>query len=267
MYPEILVAMVQIAREVTNMRTGGALDERVKKGRWDIVTEADRLSESALMNYITSRFPKDGIRGEEGAAFASNSGFEWAIDPIDGTVNFASGLPFYGISAGRTEKGQSTFGTVLFPDLGVCIFGRRGQGAYRQAVNFRLLENGIFGQAAPINVPESTTDLEKAVVTLGATAGNEDSFQTLRLRCRNVLVFGCFTYEAMLVITGLISACVHTAATPFDVAAVAIIAEEAGCVVERLDGEEMDLRADKIPVIIAANQPICNSIIRAMNQT
>ncbi|WP_137112923.1 inositol monophosphatase family protein [Rhodobacter sp. SY28-1] len=87
------------------------------KAPGDLVSDADRAIEVSLRRLLARHFPDDGILGEEMGG--RPSGRFWAVDPIDGTSNFLSGLPFWTISVGLMDRGQPIAGGILAPALGL----------------------------------------------------------------------------------------------------------------------------------------------------
>src|ERR1700722_18561810 len=112
-----LEAAIDIAREA-----GGILIEEfarpVKisyKGEVDIVTQADRRSEQAIVKRLRAQFPEHGIVAEEGGGTESDSGFRWHVDPLDGTTNFAHGYPCFAVSIGLEQAGELVAGVIYQP--------------------------------------------------------------------------------------------------------------------------------------------------------
>lgn len=99
------------------------LDQRAveAKAPLDLVSDADRRVEATLRRLLERHFPGDGVLGEE--LGGSATGRFWAVDPIDGTANFLSGLPFWTISLGLMEDGQPVAGGILAPALGLMTVG------------------------------------------------------------------------------------------------------------------------------------------------
>lgn len=99
------------------------LDQRAveAKAPLDLVSDADRRVEVTLRRLLERHFPGDGVLGEE--LGGSATGRFWAVDPIDGTANFLSGLPFWTISLGLMEDGQPVAGGILAPALGLMTVG------------------------------------------------------------------------------------------------------------------------------------------------
>lgn len=101
----------------------------------DMVTAADQASQDAILEILTSGFPDDSVVGEEGTGEQySGEGREWVVDPIDGTANFAVGLPYYCVSIALVVDGSPQVGVVASPPraLDRLWYGVRGEGAFVQ---------------------------------------------------------------------------------------------------------------------------------------
>ncbi len=106
------------------------------KGRHDVVTEMDREVERFIRAAISSRFPSDAIIGEEEGGGAGDH--LWLIDPIDGTANYARGLPRYCVSIGYLERGVPTLGAIYDPSLDWLYSAALGEGAWRDGERMRV---------------------------------------------------------------------------------------------------------------------------------
>ncbi|MEP6846635.1 MAG: inositol monophosphatase family protein [Panacibacter sp.] len=100
-----------------------------KDGVNNLVTEADHAAEKAIFEVIQNEFPDHFILSEETGEIVTNSEYKWIIDPIDGTVNFANGIPICCVSIGLEHKGQVIMGTVNAPILNEIYFAEKGKGA------------------------------------------------------------------------------------------------------------------------------------------
>lgn len=100
-----------------------------KEGVNNLVTEADHASEKAILEIIKRAFPDHFIVSEEVGEIAMDSEYKWIIDPIDGTVNYAHGIPLCCISIGLEKAGSMIMGAVYNPFLKEFYFAERGQGA------------------------------------------------------------------------------------------------------------------------------------------
>ena len=118
------------------------------KGRHDIVTEKDREVERFIRSAIAKRFPGDAIIGEEeGGAGDHRSEHLWLIDPIDGTANFARGLPWYCVSIGYLERGVPTVGSIYDPSHDWLYSAAKGEGAWRDGERLAVSPIGAMTSA------------------------------------------------------------------------------------------------------------------------
>lgn len=116
----LVAESADLARRI---RARGRLESTEKSGPGDIVTEADRTAESLMSELLATAVPNDGIIGEEGTAQETHSGRDWVLDPVDGTTNFAAGLPHWCSAAGIVSDGAALLGAVAAPDLGELWIG------------------------------------------------------------------------------------------------------------------------------------------------
>ena len=100
-----------------------------KEGINNLVTEADHASEKAIIKIIQQEFPDHFILGEESGEILSDSEIKWIIDPIDGTVNFAHGIPLCCVSIGIEKGGEIIMGAVYNPLMKEMFFAEKGKGA------------------------------------------------------------------------------------------------------------------------------------------
>ncbi len=122
------------------------------KGVIDLVTEADLAAEALIVSVLEREFPGCAILAEEGHGGTARGPFTWIIDPLDGTTNYAHGLPFFSVSIGLEVEGEIEFGVVHIPALEEVFIAHRGLGA-------RL--NGM-----PIHV-SGTSSLDASLLTTG----------------------------------------------------------------------------------------------------
>ncbi len=132
MYSSCLYAAGEIAREA------GALlaryfERRVAveyKGDYDVVTEADRASESLIVDRLGARFPTHSIVAEEGSGSNRPSEYVWYVDPLDGTTNFAHGFPTFCVTLGLEHCGEVVAGVVYDPLRQEFFSAEKGKGAF-----------------------------------------------------------------------------------------------------------------------------------------
>lgn len=107
----------------------GGMFQVDRKGRIDLVTEADIASEKAIIHAITRQFPDHAILAEESGSRQEMSPYRWVIDPLDGTTNFAHSLPLFSISIAFQAHGETLFGAVFNPISEELFMAEKGKGA------------------------------------------------------------------------------------------------------------------------------------------
>jgi histidinol-phosphatase len=210
---------------MTAARQAGALAQSVFDGTFEVewkadqspVTVADRDAERLIRRLVAERFPADGVVGEEYGTTESESGFEWVIDPIDGTKSFVRKVPLWGTLVGLTYRGDPVAGAVMVPGLGQLFHAARGHGAYRDGARIRVSDVATLEQA------------HMCYSSIGwfRKAGREQAFFDLATVTDRQRGFGDF-YGFLLVAQGSFEFMIDHGVHPWDVAALVPIVEEAG---------------------------------------
>jgi myo-inositol-1(or 4)-monophosphatase len=219
------------------MASFGKQDLRIdKKGAIDLVTEADMAVERRFRAFIGERFPDHAILAEElgGPAADSHATHCWIYDPIDGTTNFAHGLPIFCASLALEIDGVVSVGAIYDPTREELFTAERGGGAY---LNGRRLQ--VDGAGALIDALLCTGfhyDIH------GAGEAVLELFGAFVRRARAVRRLGSAALDLCYVAAGRFDGFWEDPLKPWDVAAGALIVEEAGGVVTGLDGERFDVR-------------------------
>jgi fructose-1,6-bisphosphatase/inositol monophosphatase family enzyme len=220
-------AAAAAARLVRDQRPEHLAVTATKSSATDVVTEMDQASEALLVARIRSARPADGFLGEEGAHEPGRSGVVWVIDPIDGTVNYLYGIPTYAVSVGVQVDGRPVAGVVHNPVSGEVWTASRGNGAF------------LNGREVRVNEPP---ELAMALVATGfgyapeARARQAEVVRALLPRIRDIRRAGSASLDLCAVATGRADAYFEQGAKPWDLAAGALIAQEAGAVVGGLAG-------------------------------
>lgn len=188
------------------------------KQQRDPVTAVDRAMESLVRTEVRRRFPSHGMLGEEGTGEALASELLWVLDPIDGTANFAAGLPMYGLSLGLLRNGAPIVGAVYVPfwpvDGGAVLSASLGHGARIAGKRIRL-DATDFRPGGPVAVPPGLRAMFQVTGTLAKRPGE----------ARNL---GSIVAELAMVATGGFQYAVFGGPKLWDVAAGALIVREAG---------------------------------------
>jgi myo-inositol-1(or 4)-monophosphatase len=101
-----------------------------RKGKLDLVTQADQQSEQLIVSRLQRRFPKHAILSEEGAGQDTGACYRWIVDPLDGTTNFVHGYPYFAVSIALEEAGKLLVGVIYEPIRKELFSGSVGEGAY-----------------------------------------------------------------------------------------------------------------------------------------
>lgn len=248
---ELEFALQDAGAMVLDLRERGLAAVQKSGNPTDIVTEADTASELLLTTAIRRLFPDHAVRGEEGTRVNGRSPYEWIIDPVDGTKPCREGGTF-GISVGLTYEGRPLFGMILYPAEGKILKAVRGRGA---TLNGR-----------PVRVSGAAALAETRAGFDHSSSGDHDEQKT-RLRdpleraAVSVRNYWCATKAVLDILEGNTEAYVCAGATPYDLAAALVIAEEAGCAIAALDGT-VDLSRDFTPIAFAQNQRLLAEIRR-----
>ena len=214
------------------------------KGVIDLVTEVDHASEKFLISEISRQFPGHSFLAEESGASGAKSEHLWIIDPLDGTVNYAHGVPLFCVSIAYSYQGQVLLGAVYDPMRNEMFSGERGKGAW---VNGR-----------PLKVTSVDT-LQRSLMVTGfpydswnAIPNNFDYFAKLGKLTQGVRRLGSAAIDLCYIAAGRLDGYWELSLKAWDVAAGGLIAEEAGALVTNIKGEPGYLNS---PVSIVAANP------------
>lgn len=207
----------------------GAALEVDRKGHQDWVSEADRDVETFLRNRIEEAWPSDGIFGEEHADKVGDSGFDWVIDPIDGTTNFVNGIPAWTIVlAGVTEK-QTQVGVIHDPNTDETFAAMRGGGALLNGAEMRVA-SGVELSSGTVAVGYSNRVTTANILPVVADIVSQGA-----MFHRNASGALSLAYVA----AGRLLGYVEEHMNAWDCLAGQLMIEEAGGVVEAQDAEAM----------------------------
>lgn len=191
------------------------------------VTEADRSAEAALRNDLLAAFPRDAFLGEETGTAAGTSGFEWVVDPIDGTKSFIRGVPLYAMLVGCRHEGRGVVGVIAIPALDEVVYAGAGGGAWH-----------VVGAAAPTRafVSHRSRLTEALLCTSDFTSFQRRHDGATRGRgARARLEDACLLartwgdgYGYLLVATGRAEVMIDPLMNAWDAAAVETVVTEAG---------------------------------------
>ncbi|MGI8773473.1 MAG: inositol monophosphatase family protein [Actinomycetota bacterium] len=192
----------------------------------DLVSDADRSSEELILDMLRSERPEDGILSEEGGSEHSTSGVIWIVDPLDATVNYLFGLPWWCVSVAAHDREGALLGVIHNPNSGETFTAVRGDGA--------------FLDGAPISVSDRS-DISSALVGTGFSydraAREQQAAIVARLlpRVRDIRRAGSAALDLAHLACGRLDGYYEAPLEPWDRAAGVLMIEEAGGVVSELE--------------------------------
>jgi myo-inositol-1(or 4)-monophosphatase len=244
----LLDLAVEVAREAADLvatgRTSAARSVEVKSSPVDVVTWIDEASEHLIVERLLAARPDDGVLGEEGASRTGTSGVRWVVDPIDGTVNFLYDVPAYAVSIAAEVDGTVVAGAVLNVANGELFTATAGGGA-------ELRSPGSGPRPLSGSRPAS---LEQTLVATGFGYRVEQRraqgavVAELLPRVRDIRRFGSAALDLCAAAAGRVDAYYELGLNPWDHAAGALLAAEAGLVVSGLPGRPF---AQPMAVVVA----------------
>lgn len=200
-----------------------------QKGSQDWVSQADRDVETFVRNRIAEAWPSDSIFGEEQAPKLGNSGFDWVIDPIDGTTNFVNGIPAWTVVLAVVFEGQTQIGVIHEPNTNETFVAVRGEGATLNGAEIRVA---------------SGTELANGTVSVGYSNRVESGnivpvVQELVARGAMFHRNASGALSLAYVAAGRLLGYLEEHMNAWDCLAGQLLVEEAGGVVEEQDANEM----------------------------
>ncbi len=227
----------------------------IKRGSSDFTTEADLKAEELIINVLTKNFPDHNIISEEKGCTQKGSPFTWVIDPLDGTVAFSTGVPFYSVSIGLIQRGKPIIGVINHLGLNDLYWAQVGKGA---------LVNGM-----KIHV-SNVSNLEYAVLNidcghLGTRQAKLDKYLLpLMNKVRYTYSLGGSAASVAMVAKGILDGAPNSAYI-WDFAAAAVVLEEAGGKLTDLDGNDPDWSKERLN-LVASNGLIHDAILEALRK-
>lgn len=254
MLKEILIKAAHESGKIMQQHFNGAYKITSKSSVNDLVTEVDKLSEASIVKNIRSQFPDHDILSEEAGEMATGSEFKWIIDPIDGTVNYAHGVPVCCVSIALEKSGDMLMGSVFNPFMNEFYFAEKGKGAT------------LNGKAISVSGNEN---IEKAFLVTGFPYQWEDMkndplevFSHFIKNGLPVRRMGSAAIDLCWVACGRFDGFWEHNLNAWDAAAGYLIVVEAGGKVTNFKGEEYSPYQRRL---VATNGKIHQDILKAVN--
>ncbi len=233
--------IIQISREAGEIaREGFGKNFKVeyKTNEANLVTDIDKASEKHIKDFITKKYPSHSILAEEGGETKNDSEYLWVVDPIDGTTNFAHGLPIFSISIGLQKNGVTIAGVVYDVMQDIIYSAEKGGGAFADSKQIRVstndnLAHSVLATGFPYNISDNPENaLEK--------------FAALTKTSRGIRRLGSAAIDLCYVANGVFDGFWEVYLHPWDICAGKLLIEEAGGMVTGFNGEEIDIYTRRI---------------------
>jgi myo-inositol-1(or 4)-monophosphatase len=232
---------------------GKPVETRVK-GKRNLVTEADLLSERKILEVINTEFPSHGILSEEAGASREGAEYTWIIDPLDGTNNFYFGIPLFCVNIALAMSGEVVLGVTYDPMRNETFCSVRGKGAHLNGKKIKVsavktLDKASVGVDLGYNA-ERSRDL------LDIATGLWPQIHCLRLT-------GSSALGLAYVACGRFSLYFHKYLYPWDTASGLLLVREAGGEVTRYDGKQASIDD---AAVIASNPALLKELLNWLNR-
>jgi len=241
MWENELATATKAAREAGGVLTEmfGHVKDIAKKGKIELVTEADLEAEKVILNILGRNYPEDGIHSEEAGTIRPASERTWIVDPLDGTTNFAHGFPFFAVSIALQVKDEIVLGAICIPHLNEHFEASKGGGAFLNSQRIRVSKTHLLSDALlATGFPYDIHDRSREVM---------DLFARMVVKARGVRRAGSAAIDLCYVAAGRFDGFWEAGLKPWDTAAAMVIVQEAGGLLSTFSG---------IPY-----RPTCDSVV------
>jgi myo-inositol-1(or 4)-monophosphatase len=219
----------------------------------DLVTEADREAEAAVLKLLSRTFPRHAILAEESGANAQRSEHRWIIDPLDGTTNFAHGFPHFCVSIAYERRGVLQVGVVHDAYRKETFFAQRGRGATLNGKPIAVTRIARLTQAlVGTGFPYDQAARREFYLTF---------WEAMIPKTQGLRRTGAAALDLAWIACGRFDAFWEFGLKPWDVAAGALIVREAGGKATNLDGGRLDLAGGRIA---ASNGRVHSQLVTAL---
>ncbi len=251
----VAVEIAQGAGAMLRDELGRARRIEFKDSPINLVTEMDPRAEAVIVERLSREFPDDAILAEERGATLGRSGRRWIIDPLDGTTNYAHGVPIFAVSVALEDADGIALGIIHDPNQRETFIAERGRGAHvngaRLAVSgTKRLNESLLATGFPYDIRESADT-------------NLAEYSAFSLRSQGVRRMGSAVLYLAYIAAGRIDGYWELRLGPWDAAAGWLMVEEAGGRVTNLSGGPLDLAA---PKIVATNAHIHDEMLEILRE-
>lgn len=247
---EKVIHIAREAGEIIRDGFGRNFSVEFKTNASNLVTEIDKKSENTIINYIHKNFPSHTILAEESGKHFYGGEYLWVIDPLDGTTNFAHGLPIFSVSIGVVRNNETVAGVVYDVMNDKVYSAEKGSGAFRDNTRLAVSRN---------------SELDKSLLVTGFPYDIKENpnnaieiFSAFLTKARAIRRLGSAAIDFCYVASGVFDAFWEVHLNPWDICAGKLLVEEAGGIVTNFKNEQIDIYSKQI---LASNVNVQNAML------
>lgn len=225
------------------------------KGAVDLVTQFDRASQDMIVGALVKQYPTHGVLSEENVSRKAGAVCKWIVDPLDGTTNFAHGLPIWTLSIALEQEGDIVLGVVYDPTRKEMFYALKGDGAFcnKQRIHVssvEKLDTALLVTGFPYDIRKSSNN-------------NLDHFSNFAVRAQAVRRLGSAALDLCYTACGRFDGYWEIKLSPWDQAAGSLILKEAGGAVTDFQNKPFDIYGDEV---LGTNGHIHGQMLRVLMQ-
>ncbi len=250
-----ILFIAQTAGEIIRDGFGENFQIEYKTNESNLVTEIDKKAESAIIDFIRTEFPTHNILAEESGSLNNSSEYTWVVDPLDGTTNFAHGLPIFSVSIGVQKSGITQWGVVYDVMRNVFYSAELDSGSFADDKKLQVSDNSnlshsILATGFPYDISEHPNKAIKY-------------FNDFLVRTRTIRRLGSAALDLCYVASGVFDGLWELKLGAWDICAGQLILEEAGGLATDFKGNNIDYNNIQI---IASNGKVHSEMIKILNE-
>lgn len=248
----LLISALKLSGETLLGYYNKPIIAKQKESQSSIVTEADIESETRIIKLIRERFPEHNIISEESGFTNNNSEYTWIIDPLDGTSNFASNIPWFGILISLFKHNTPIMGGAYLPVQDILYFAEAGKGVFRNGEPLPMLNNKALKDSLFAFCVDYTEDM--AFLNKGIEIYKYIVKGSRNIRSTNSLI------DFIYVAEGKFGGVLNLYTKVWDISALGLIISEAGGIMKNIDGNDIqfsigeEIIEENFPVIAGSRQ-------------
>lgn len=249
--------VINIAKEAGEVIRDGFrqnISIEYKTGENNLVTNIDKAAEKIILDFINKDYPTHSIIAEESGTDKKSSEYTWVVDPLDGTTNFAHGIPIFGVSIGLQRNNQTVLGVIYDVMRDVVYSAEKGSGSYENDKKIFVTNNALLNHSVLVTgFAYDMKNIDEAVKIFG----------TFLKETRAVRRLGSAAIDMCYVASGAFDGFWEADLQPWDVCAGMLLIEEAGGKLSDFKGESINVFSNQF---LTTNGLVHNAMLDVFNR-